>query len=889
MTSGNVVSTALVFAAVLATQACAQQIAIWQAPVPDEMLAASPTALAQALAAQGYDTQSVATDDLLDPARLSAQEVGLLVIPTIGAYPSEAIPVLEEYLKAGGSFLSLGGFPFDRPLAKVGEQWQCASLPDSPPGQVQVIANFEDEVPRQIRLSGGTEGERMLWERVPGEQGEGRCLRVTVDDLKQWEYVGFPLHDTGDATFTMLHFRARADENTPLLGMEMNEDDNSRWKMVLPLSTEWRDYNIFLPNFLSYATEGRGGPGDYLHPERLTGCLFGYTLKMVGPGPHTLYLDDIQRWQFVPPDPQAIALSRSIVNATARYYGKAVKVPEDDMPALLRLLTSAGRFERASLRGTGEAGVCAAEVTVPGTHDGWLVSVPVDDGPAYRNVAMSKRRIARVVPLLVAREDETDLGPPAVAVAHYGGDLAGGSWACFALENTDILGEPTLKDAVLSTVDYLVKRPRIVSLSPTFGVEDGRAQMALKATIRTPRAEPGSLKVRLMVETIDGTTTLAQADTELTEPPGTTTEALLTVGAEDFDASLYRATAETWVGDGPVDREEFTVNTWGVMGRLCDFFLAAQQEDGVISGAGCVDQRAARGLLAMYEMSGEEKFRDAAIRWGDMELREQREDGGYRMGYGITEAGEACYVADGGEIAIGIERLLKYVPAERRQAYVDSLRRYFQHREDFRLEDGTIAVGWVFSKRYTQEGGDERSETPLRSDKSFGFVVGCTLASAAALHHITGRPEDREMAIRDAQWFLDDNLKATSVFGEAAQWAHYFLDDDAMGLAFAARMKDSLLPTVAKPSGWWYTAGGRSGVTLGALYYYSHLDPSPEVLAGLMRGLYYTVGDKSPSGLLKVMAEGSRNADEWKYLCYSSVSLAEVLRPLVTMRDIAGG
>ena len=292
----------------------------------------------------------------------------------------------------------------------------------------------------------------------------------------------------------------------------------------------------------------------------------------------------------------------------------------------------------------------------------------------------------------------------------------------------------------------------------------------------------------------------------------------------------------------------------------------------------------------MFEMTGNEAYRDAAIRWGDMEIREQREDGGYRMGYGITEAGEACYVADGGEIAIGMERLIKYVPADRRQAYLDSLRRYFEYREDFRLQDGSIAVGWVFSKRYTQEGGDERSETPIRSDKSFGFVVGCTLAAGAGLPHITGRAQDREMAMRDAQWFLDNKLKATSVFGEATQWAHYFLDDEAIRAALAERMKDTLLPSAAKPNGWWYAAGGRSGVTLGALqYYHTQIEASPEARAAIMRGLYYTVADKSPSGLLKVIAKGSPNADEWKYLCYSSISLAEVLQPLVTMQDIAGG
>ena len=42
----------------------------------------------------------------------------------------------------------------------------------------------------------------------------------------------------------------------------------------------------------------------------------------------------------------------------------------------------------------------------------------------------------------------------------------------------------------------------------------------------------------------------------------------------------------------------------------------------------------------------------------------------------------------------------------------------------------------------------------------------------------------------------------------------------------------------------------------------------------------------SPSGLQVVMAAPEIGGDEWRYLCYASVSLAEVLQPLVTMRGI---
>ncbi len=890
MSFPKVIAAALAVAVASAAPGWAQEIAVWDAPLAPDMLAAQPAEVARLLSEQGYQVKSLSTDDLLDSAQLTPDAVSLLVIPTVGVYPSQGVATLEEYLKRGGALVSLGGIPFDRPLARSEGRWQLASIPETAPGKVKVIANFEDVVPKLIRLSGGAMGERMWWETVADEAGEGKCLQLRLDDLAQYEYVGFDMKATGDATYTMLHFRARGDDSTPLLGLEMNEADGSRWKMVLPLSTKWRDYNVFIPQFLSYATEDRGGPGDYLHPERLTNLLLGFTRGMVGGGPHMLYLDDIERWQFVPPDRDALVLPRSIVNATTAAYGKLVRAPEDQAPALLRLFETTGRFEGASLRGTGEGGICPLEVSVPGAYDGWVLRVAEDDGPAYRNVAMSKNRIARVAPVLEARKDDRDLGAAAAVVIAHDGELAGASCASFALANTNLLAEPALKDTVLRTVDYLMRRPRIIKLSPTFGVVEGKAEMTLTATIAAPKLDVGAVEIELRVESLDGATTLARGGSEAPQPAGPTTETTLVVAADKFDPAHYRAVAEVSRADGAVDREVLTVDTTAVMTRLCDFFVAAQQEDGSISGAGCVDQRAARGLLAMFEMTGNEAYRDAAIRWGDMEIREQREDGGYRMGYGITEAGEACYVADGGEIAIGMERLIKYVPADRRQAYLDSLRRYFEYREDFRLQDGSIAVGWVFSKRYTQEGGDERSETPIRSDKSFGFVVGCTLAAGAGLPHITGRAQDREMAMRDAQWFLDNKLKATSVFGEAAQWAHYFLDDEAIRAALAERMKDTLLPSAAKPNGWWYAAGGRSGVTLGALqYYHTQIEASPEARAAIMRGLYYTVADKSPSGLLKVIAKGSPNADEWKYLCYSSISLAEVLQPLVTMQDIAGG
>jgi hypothetical protein len=235
-------------------------------------------------------------------------------------------------------------------------------------------------------------------------------------------------------------------------------------------------------------------------------------------------------------------------------------------------------------------------------------------------------------------------------------------------------------------------------------------------------------------------------------------------------------------------------------------------------------------------------------------------------------------------------RLLNYLPEDRRGVFLESLRRYFDYREGFRMEDGKISVGWVISGIWMQDYPDDaRLEQAMRSDVSRGFVVGCTLASAAALPHVTGLDADRAMVEHDARWFLDDGIKATSVFAEAAQWAHYFAPDDGLRDEFAQRMKDTLLPWPPKSNSWWYASGGRAAVTLGALHYYAtEIEPDPVAQAEVMRGIYYMVSDQSPSGLLRVMADEKLDSDEWRYLCYASVSLAELLQPLVTLQGIGG-
>ncbi|MGD9496766.1 MAG: hypothetical protein AB7Y46_10730, partial [Armatimonadota bacterium] len=347
----------------------AQQALVWSPPLDRDLLAADPTQLIALLGEHGYAASAASTDDLLEPARLSPGAVDLVIVPTRGVYPAEGIESLQEYLRQGGAVLSLGGLPFSRTLAQARGEWRLSEIPDHPPGAVRVVADFEAGLPQDLGYNSG--GEQPMTCEVVAEDG-GTALRAAVENLTAWEYVVVPLAEPSAASFTVLRFRARGDENTPLLGIEPNETDASRWKYVVPLSTQWQEYRIFIPHFLSYATEGRGGEGDYLHPERLAKISFGFARVMVGDGPHVFWLDDVELWQFEPAEPATVPRDESAVAATVRAYGRSqVKLPAQQQPPVVRLFSSARRIDAAGIVTAAGAGIMEGGQAVAGSWQGW--------------------------------------------------------------------------------------------------------------------------------------------------------------------------------------------------------------------------------------------------------------------------------------------------------------------------------------------------------------------------------------------------------------------------------------------------------------------------------------------------------------------------------------
>jgi len=78
----------------------------------------NPKAIAAALTAAGYGATLLQPGDLADPAVLTPSNFDVVVFPYGGRYPTAANASIKAYLKAGGSFLSTGGYAFDDPVGQ---------------------------------------------------------------------------------------------------------------------------------------------------------------------------------------------------------------------------------------------------------------------------------------------------------------------------------------------------------------------------------------------------------------------------------------------------------------------------------------------------------------------------------------------------------------------------------------------------------------------------------------------------------------------------------------------------------------------------------------------------------------------------------------------------
>jgi len=77
----------------------------------------------------GYGVSMLKSGDAADPKRLSPDVFDVLIVPSAPSYPRAGRDALVAFLSGGGSLLTIGGYAFDRPLARSNGGWTDGAVP----------------------------------------------------------------------------------------------------------------------------------------------------------------------------------------------------------------------------------------------------------------------------------------------------------------------------------------------------------------------------------------------------------------------------------------------------------------------------------------------------------------------------------------------------------------------------------------------------------------------------------------------------------------------------------------------------------------------------------------------------------------------------------------
>lgn len=821
--------------------------------------------LAAAIQSGGFQVAPQPAAELVASGALRAENTDLLVLPYGESYPVELAAQLPGFCLGGGAVLTLGGAPFRQPLYRTANGLRGLAAGD------EVLAALPADV---------------AWEKTncgPEDALEAEALRQGWRfsfDLQSYAYgktavAPLPISDV------VLEMTVRGDEATPRVCLEFHEQDGSRWKRILPLTTTWTTHRFHLAECAAYASKERGGTGDWLHPERLALLLVGMTKAMVGPGEHRVELRNVRFLRAEVPSAAVVGAPRFVPEelTASRWFGP--EHTREPWAASPPVGVVGGELTRSRLRRVADGTLAKGD---------WRVWQVADVAPATSGKrrpldrVLAERNAAFSTPLLTASNLIGNEIPCAALTVHRDGPLAGSRWATFAFATgSGELPEP-IAQTVADAARALAGGIWLQGPQPVFRVQDGQVVMDVVLPVANPSPSPARLTVGLRL----GERSLGQRQFTLPARHAASVAEVLAEGlpAPDLEEEGLQLTVEVIEATGPVSGPRtFALDLVGQLRAICDFMVEQAKDDDKLHGFSFIDNRGMRTLLGGYEILGDRDYLRTALRWGELMMEEQREDGGYRMGYGITRKGEECYVADGGEIVVGILRLATYTHDRERERLLDSAAHYMAYREEFRVPTGGIGVGWCLQDYGKRPIVPLEVPTRVYSPENNTYTIGCSLAGAYGYAALLGKPELERQAEADADWLMARATRLHGAFIESYIFAHAFATTPERKQLYADYIQRVFLAPMASSSrSWWLDGGGRSALNLDGLAYGLHrLGAGPEVRAEMYRALCAMYSPQSPQSVPNVIGQGDFDHDRWIYICYGTLGLADVLKPMVSI------
>ena len=867
------------------------RVAIWKDDVQAEGVTSSPDRLAALVAEAGASPTFRNGAQLSDPSSFDRTRFDLLVLPYGGAVPRAALDNLAQFLKSAGAVLCIGGPPFVRPVDTVPQDRR-----DREPSKLADVEHADATARLPIERGPKTVGQ--IERHRPGASGTQYALRAHVSDLADWFYVAVPLKDTGDRRDGVISFWAKGDAYTDKLCLELVEEDGSRWKYFVRLAPGWRQYSVQMERFAVYASPARSALGDRFRPEKAVRLKLGlYRALFEGTRPRTFWIDEVERRADLhePEEP----LSAHLAEWAAQYAYLRARPPAQALGVVQRLRRVS---KAAAITAAPDQHIAPSDLRLTRSVAGWEVT-PITWLRHGSRWSSGTTRCARHVPLLTALDaNGRPVGTLASLVMHYRGPYRGAALAFFSIDSEDMLdiADPALIQTVVRAIRALTERTFVFDVEPRFAPKQDKLVQTWQICAANLTTGPRTLSVNVSPHGQAG----ARTKTIALDAGGVQRLSIDCEGAT-LDPMQFGVRVRLECRGEVVDELVARATALDGLSAAGNWILANQKPEGQFSRFYYADTYGARALRVLGKLTGRTAYTDAGLRLADMLVRDQRDDGGWWVGYGPP--GECVFVADDGCIALALVQLAPYVDGHRRQAYLQAARNFIRYRESFRITDevarsleaeygrghkgillGGLGVGYVRTDYFA--GG--RYPKAHREMRQFPWTLHCSLAFLGGLHAATEDSSYRALAVQDTNWFLARVAEAkdsvTSPYAnEAAVWILDTIDDPGIQRRLREELTKCFGQAMAKGRRtWWTSSGGRGALLLPGLVYCSRcLPPSAARQAALLQAVWSLCAESSPLSIQNTIERHptTTNGEAVMYICFSSLGLAELLEPRSTL------
>ena len=436
-------------------------VGIWHEPsITKQSGHADPKFLAQLLQRHGFPVRLLSTEDLANPQALTPQKVALVVLPYGAFFPAEAVDNFRRYLKAGGKFVSLGGYTFDETRDM---------------GQGTRGIKWEGEAPAEPK-----------WEKVAHE-------KVQVIIARNRIRIAVPKDAPVDWHRARTFMNLRSGWRYLLTGKV--QTDGIQGGHGAYLAADYYDANgnriAFQQTQIVQRTDGWRELGVVLkipdNTERvaINAIVHGHGVAefadiSIKPVINARW-GDARDWMHIDPDQFAIFdPSFRIDGATTLEWGAG--------------------------RGTGDGTKWGKGQGTWGKGNGVVVKTkePMKGYAAVgligSNDPVNPKAWARFVPILIARDRfGRFLGPAFSILHHFAGPYAGSSWAFCGIESHDLTKFPEFQKVLVDVIRRLLDGVYLHSLQPSlwcyrFGE---KAQVSVK--VRNDGSTPKTVTVRMEI------------------------------------------------------------------------------------------------------------------------------------------------------------------------------------------------------------------------------------------------------------------------------------------------------------------------------------------------------------------------------------------------------